>query len=103
GQMIAGGTRPAGISVQVLPFASEPFEPHTTNTAINVPIAAMMPISAPYSRTLVIFLTQRAGETQLQRVRSYCAQCRGPLDAGSLEPHRRFTPATPDRKTNHLN
>jgi hypothetical protein len=51
GQMIAGGTRPAGISVQVLPFASEPLEPHTIKTTINVPIAAMMPISAPYFRT----------------------------------------------------
>jgi hypothetical protein len=51
GQMIAGGTRPAGISVQVLPFASEPLEPHTTNATINVPIAATMPISGPYFRT----------------------------------------------------
>jgi hypothetical protein len=51
GQMIAGGTRPAGISVQVLPFASEPLEPHTINATISVPIAAMMPITAPYFRT----------------------------------------------------
>jgi hypothetical protein len=51
GQMIAGGTRPAGISVQVLPFAAEPLEPHTIKTTISVPIAAMIPISAPYFRT----------------------------------------------------
>ena len=51
GQMMAGGTRPAGISVQVLPSASEPLGPHTTNTTISVPIAAMMAISAPYFRT----------------------------------------------------
>ncbi|HET8873449.1 MAG TPA: hypothetical protein VFM83_07165 [Gaiellaceae bacterium] len=57
GQMIAGGTRPAGISVQALPFAAEPLEPHTIKTTISAPIAAMMPISAPYSRTLVILLT----------------------------------------------
>jgi hypothetical protein len=52
--MMAGGTRPAGISVQVLPFAAEPFEPHTIKTTISVPIAAMMPITAPYFRTIVI-------------------------------------------------
>jgi hypothetical protein len=51
GQMMARGTRPAGVSVQVLPSASEPLEPHTINTTISVPIAAMMPISAPYLRT----------------------------------------------------
>jgi hypothetical protein len=51
GQMMAGGTRPAGISVQVLPSASEPLEPHTMNTTISVPIAAMMAITAPYFRT----------------------------------------------------
>ena len=51
GQMIAGGTRPAGISVQVLPFASEPLGPHTMNTTITAPIATRMPISAPYFRT----------------------------------------------------
>ena len=85
GQMIAGGTRPAGISVQVLPFAFEPLEPHTMNATISAPIAAMIPITALYSRTLVILLTQGAGETQLQRVRPYCAQCRGPLDAGRFQ------------------
>ena len=51
GQMMAGGTRPAGISVQVPPSASEPLEPHTIKTTISVPIAAMMPISPPYFRT----------------------------------------------------
>jgi hypothetical protein len=54
GQMMAGGTRPAGISVQVLPFAAEPLEPHTIRTTISAPIAAMMPITAPYFRTIVI-------------------------------------------------
>jgi hypothetical protein len=48
---MAPGTRPGGVSVQVLPSASEPLEPHTINTTISVPIAAMMPISAPYLRT----------------------------------------------------
>lgn len=51
GQMMAGGTRPAGISVQALPSASEPLEPQTIKTTISVPIAAMMPITAPYFRT----------------------------------------------------
>lgn len=51
GQMMARGTRPAGVSVQVLPSASEPLELHTIDTTISVPIAAMMPISAPYLRT----------------------------------------------------
>jgi hypothetical protein len=32
-------------------------EPHTIKTTISAPIAAMMPITAPYSRTLVILLT----------------------------------------------
>lgn len=50
GQMMAAGTRPAGVSVQVLPSASEPLEPHTINTTISVPIAATMPISGPYFR-----------------------------------------------------
>jgi hypothetical protein len=50
-------------------------EPHTMNATISAPMAAMIPISAPYSRTLVILLTQGARETQLQRVRPYCAQC----------------------------
>lgn len=54
GQMMAGGTRPAGISVQVLPSASEPLEPHTINTTISVPIAAMIAITAPYFRNLII-------------------------------------------------
>ncbi len=51
GQMMAGGTRPAGVSVQLLPSASEPLEPHTMNTTISAPIAAMMAITAPYFRT----------------------------------------------------
>jgi hypothetical protein len=51
GQMMAAGTRPAGISIQAPPSASEPLEPHTINTTISVPIAAMMPISGPYFRT----------------------------------------------------
>jgi hypothetical protein len=51
GQMMERGTRPAGVSVQVLPSASEPLELHTIDTTISVPIAAMMPISAPYFRT----------------------------------------------------
>jgi hypothetical protein len=52
GQMMALGTRPGGVSVQVPPSASEPLGPHTINTTISVPIAAMMPISARYFRTL---------------------------------------------------
>lgn len=51
GQMMAGGTRPAGTSVQGLPFASDPLEPHTMNTTISAPIAAKMAITAPYFRT----------------------------------------------------
>jgi hypothetical protein len=39
GQMMARGTRPAGVSVQVLPSASDPLEPHTMNTTISAPIA----------------------------------------------------------------
>ena len=54
GQTMAGGVRPAGVSVQVVPSASEPLEPHTMNATISVPIAAMMPITGPYSRTVVI-------------------------------------------------
>jgi hypothetical protein len=64
--MMAGCTRPAGISVQVPPSASEPLGPHTINTTISVPIAAMMAISAPYFRTRHL-LTQGAGRTAAAR------------------------------------
>jgi hypothetical protein len=82
GQMIAGGTRPAGISVQVLPFAAEPSEPHTINTTISAPIAAM-PITAPYFRSSSS--RDPGGGTDTTPERTPVAQCRGALDAGRLQ------------------
>jgi hypothetical protein len=52
--MVAGGTRPAGISVHALRPSPEPLEPHTTNATITVPITAIIPINAPYLPDLLI-------------------------------------------------
>ncbi len=85
-QMMAGGIRPAGISVQAPRSASEPLEPHTMNTTISVPIAAMMPISGPYFRTLSSPDPGRGRDTTPEGTPIPRFSAQGPLAAAFFKP-----------------